>query len=627
MNDLRHFCTIAGKDYVLKAAALHHSLQRHAGRFKLWICTIDPLADALLRQLHLANTELIPAEDLADERIRKIKGERKTNEYCWTLKAPFMEHLLARDEIRSLVYLDGDLFFFSDPQPLFDEWGAHSVFLCPQRDYDWVERTYGKYQAGLIGFKKEDAALQGLKWWKERCLEWCSAEPDADKFGDQKYLERLSEQVPGLSVKVSEHLGINAAPWNCIYHNDFTVSVKDGGVCIEDDRLVAFHFACVSVFSDQEFDLWSMDPMPIDSVILQEIYVPYLAQIRAVMQEVRARDARAVDACLSPNRSKAKTYFEWAEPRPKDSRLHFATIISREYVIKGLALYDSLNDRTPDFHLWICCMDDISYEALRRMELTRATLIRLQDIEDEPLRQVKGARKLYEYCWTLKAPLCLHVLKRDDQIDHIVYCDADMYFFSDPRPIRDEWGNHSVFLCPQRGSDELEKLHGKYQAGLIGFKRDENGLRALQWWRDKCIEKCADQYDEAWGDQKYLDAVPDRFPNVKLIDHIGIDAAPWNLVMHHDYAVRQQDQQVFLDDRELIAFHFGSMVILSPYEFDLWKLEPLNFKEPVIRHIYAPYIRQIKKSCEKLKGILNADLSLFFATPSGSYRPFNFVQM
>jgi hypothetical protein len=105
-----------------------------------------------------------------------------------------------------------------------------------------------------------------------------------------------------------------------------------------------------------------------------------------------------------------------------------------------------------------------------------------------------------------------------------------MYFFSDPKPIHNEWGKHSVFLCKQRGTNELEKLHGIYQAGLIGFKRDEQGMRILQWWKDKCIEKCVDIYDESWGDQKYLDSIPYLFSNVKLIDHIGIGAARGTLL-------------------------------------------------------------------------------------------------
>jgi hypothetical protein len=215
-----NFCTITGKDYILKVIALHHSLQKHTKHYNLWICCIDTWTYSMLMKMNLENIVLIKVNAIEDDRLLKIKGERKTNEYCWTLKATFIEYLLQKYEINSIIYVDGDIFFFSDPKPIFDEWGDHSVFLCPQRDADWVEQKYGKYQAGLIGFKNEGYGLESLKWWKERCLEWCFAKSENERYGDQKYLDKLFVHVP--NVKVSENLGIDAAPWNCIYNNNST---------------------------------------------------------------------------------------------------------------------------------------------------------------------------------------------------------------------------------------------------------------------------------------------------------------------------------------------------------------------------------------------------------------------
>ena len=82
-----------------------------------------------------------------------------------------------------MVYCDSDLYFFSDPTPLFKEWHESSVFLCPQRDLDWVEKKYGLYQAGLIGFKNDKIGLNSLRWWKKQCL-YPVCELEDDKFGD-----------------------------------------------------------------------------------------------------------------------------------------------------------------------------------------------------------------------------------------------------------------------------------------------------------------------------------------------------------------------------------------------------------------------------------------------------------
>ncbi|MGG3622447.1 hypothetical protein ABES25_02600 [Bacillus gobiensis] len=314
--------------------------------------------------------------------------------------------------------------------------------------------------------------------------------------------------------------------------------------------------------------------------------------------------------------------------KSSDPFFYFATIISKDYLIKGLSFYDSLKNKTQNSHVWICCMDDVSYDTLSKMELEQATLIHLADIENEELRQVKSGRKLNEYCWTIKAPLCIHVLKHYKEIDHIIYCDADMYFFLDPEPIHTEWGSHPAFLCRQRGSHELERLHGSYQAGLIGFKRNEQGMTILHWWNDRCIEKCFDVYEEtSWGDQKYLDRIPHLFPSVKILEHIGINAAPWNLVMNNSHKVWKKDGRVYLDDSELVAYHFGSMLILNELEFELWKLEILPFSEEVRSLIYMPYIKSLRESGNKLMKKINVDESLLYAAPPSDYSVKNSLKL
>ena len=67
---------------------------------------------------------------------------------------------------------------------------------------------YGKYQAGLIGFKNDLYGLKSVRWWKNKCIDWCSAEAEEGKFGDQKYLDYIPIYFP--KVKISNNLGINA---------------------------------------------------------------------------------------------------------------------------------------------------------------------------------------------------------------------------------------------------------------------------------------------------------------------------------------------------------------------------------------------------------------------------------
>lgn len=213
------------------------------------------------------------------------------------------------------------------------------------------------------------------------------------------------------------------------------------------------------------------------------------------------------------------------------------------HLFKVLAFYESLRKHSEKFNLFICCMDQLTFTFLKNKNIKNIILIPVKSFENPTLKKIKKERKINEYCWTLKPYLCSYILLNYGEVDHIIYCDADKFFFSDPTALLDEWGLYSIFLCRQRGTPELEHKFGMYQAGLIGFKREKNSLDILSWWKMKCLENCSKTYDayyNSWGDQKYLDGIPLLFGNIKIIDNIGINVAPWNLVMNNDHAISEK---------------------------------------------------------------------------------------
>ena len=627
-NSLYHICVTASKDYTIRVLAMYDSLNTHSKNFKLWVCCMDKHTFKLFEKMNLEHMVLFYVEQVEDEQLRKIRQQRNMNEYCWTLKGPLIHHLLTKYNLETILYCDGDVFFFSDPKEIFDDWGQASVYLCPQRDAQWVEQKYGKYQAGLIGFRNDSTGLQSLKWWRKRCEEWCSAEPDDYRFGDQKYLDKLPKLFS--NIQISNHLGIDAAPWNCIYNNGYQIENKNGAVYIEDDKLIAYHFACFTIFDEDEFDLWSLDTLKIKRSIKKNIYEPYIVKIRELIQELKKSGINAKRFYSTKNKTQAKTFYKYTKLRSimdqSDEFYCFSTIVSKKYLIKGLALYQSLVRHGNGFHLWVCCMDNESLTSLKKLNLENVTLIPVEEIENNIFSVISTDRTLTECCWTMKAPLCNYILQHYREVEHIVYCDADMYFFSSPKPIFDEWSTYSIFLCTQRSTELVEHKHGIYQAGLIGFKQEPNSIKILNWWREKCLEWCYDSSFEVnrWGDQKYLNEIPNRFSNIKVIDHIGIDAAPWNLVMKEENDVHNHKDQIFINKTELVSFHFGSLLIINENKYELWKLEELPFTQPILNYIYTPYIytlRQIYRELKKQSIIENP--SEFLSDIPTNYTPKN----
>ncbi|WP_273126478.1 glycosyl transferase [Bacillus weihaiensis] len=604
-----NFCVISGKEYMFKVLTLYNSLMKHEKNFHFYLCCIDEVTYSLFEELSLRKMTLVRVEYLEDIRLKRVKKLRQTNEYCWTLKAPLMEYLLEKYELPSILYLDGDLFFFSNPKVIFKEWGEKSIYLCPQRDVDWVEEKYGKFQAGLIGFKNDQYGRNALTWWKEQCIDWCYKKSSNNRFGDQKYLDDLARFFP--KVCISSHLGIDAAPWNIIYNNNYKLTSKGKRLFIEEDELIVFHFACFSIYNFSEFDLWSLSTLTIQREIINYVYAPYMEAVRGSIEKISQTDKKVLELGLHKSSpTKAKTYYKYSKLSREidqwDHYMNFAVIMSKDYLLKGLALYESIYQKMKNFHMWILTMDKPTYSLLREMNLTNVSLIQLEELEDDRLLSVKKERTLNEYCWTLKAPLCEYILTKTKEIDHIIYCDSDMYFFNSPLTLLKEWKYYSIFLTKQNGTAELERVHGQYQAGLIGFKRDEMASMILDWWKEKCLDQCSNDYHaqyDSWGDQKYLESIPKLFSNIKIIDNIGMNVAPWNVVMRKDHIISNKKDNVYIDENVIVSYHFGSLLIIDEESFDLWKLEELPFSKEVIEYIYLPYIDHLKTICKRIKGL------------------------
>src|SRR5438270_8539147 len=106
---------------------------------------------------------------------------------------------------------------------------------------------------------------------------------------------------------------------------------------------------------------------------------------------------------------------------------NFCTLFDSNYLSRGLLLYKSLLKNASDFHLYILAFDDASYNYLRLANFSNATIISLQEFEDEKLLSIKESRSKAEYCWTCTPSLILFCLKYFN-LNACTYIDADMLF-------------------------------------------------------------------------------------------------------------------------------------------------------------------------------------------------------
>ncbi|MBL9202712.1 MAG: hypothetical protein JNL39_19520 [Opitutaceae bacterium] len=271
---------------------------------------------------------------------------------------------------------------------------------------------------------------------------------------------------------------------------------------------------------------------------------------------------------------------------------HYCTYHDRGYLAQGLALWRSLAARDPQARLTVLALDDdttavlgaIGGERLRVLEL--ATLL----AADPELAAVRATRTRTEFIFALTPCLVRHLLETDHKIQRLAYLDADLFFLSEPAPIWRELGGNSVLITPHRypaWHDDAPRC-GRFNVGVVAFRRDAAGRACIEWWREQCLASTALTTDgSSFGDQKYLDAWPGRFGGVVESAHPGINTAPWNWARHRfDF---DADGGVRVDGAPLVVFHFAQFKRVSAAWFDSGQLEYGIMPRRLRSRLYGEY--------------------------------------
>ena len=290
---------------------------------------------------------------------------------------------------------------------------------------------------------------------------------------------------------------------------------------------------------------------------------------------------------------------------------NYCTIASKEYILKSLALYDSICRHNNNLHFWICTIDKPSHDLIKKLNLPNTTTIDIASIENNNLLRAKNNRSITEYCWTVKASFIKFIFKQYRKVKSIIYVDADIYLLSEPSLLFQQFEKNDVLLTCHNFSNRflhLYKQKGKYNAGIIGFRNNANALQILSWWEKRCIEWCYDQVtSNRFADQKYLEIIEKRYPKVFIAKPLIVNAAMWNI---ENCKIESQGKNVLINNDLLVFFHFSSFFIISENEFDIWMWEYPKLEEEVKEIIYLPYVRSILKSIKLIK-VQEKDMSKF----------------
>lgn len=283
---------------------------------------------------------------------------------------------------------------------------------------------------------------------------------------------------------------------------------------------------------------------------------------------------------------------------------YFCTYFDRNYLTRGLALIESLSTHCSDFVIYVVCMDEYTRLALKTLAIPQVKTIPFHEIEqrDPDLASCRSKREVVEYIWTSTPAIIRYVLDSHPEIKNLVYVDADLLFFSDPASLYAEMGNKTVLIhehrFPARHTHLL--LYGRFNVGLLVFKNTPSAREVLCDWRLKCIEWCgAKAEDGKFGDQKYLDEWPERFPCVHITTNIGVGVAPWN---HEQYRYSVNPQGVAcVEGSPIVFYHFHSFKIVHPEVYIPAPDSGWSMPHDCVEVCIKPYINALRRAHHRVE--------------------------
>jgi len=269
------------------------------------------------------------------------------------------------------------------------------------------------------------------------------------------------------------------------------------------------------------------------------------------------------------------------------------TIITRNRLAWARTLTESFLAQHGDGKCFVLNIDEA--EGLFDPIEEEFEMIRLQDLNLADPICASYKYTPFELCCALK-PYLLQHLFREEGIEKAVYLDSDIIVLSPLDQIYNYLDDHDIALTPhldldlpddgKKPDDAHVMLSGVFNAGFVGVKNSEEGLRFLDWWAGKLENGCIeDHFNGRFVDQKYLDMAVGLFSNIGILRDPGCNTAYWNL---HSRKITRQNGSWQANGEPLVFYHFSDYRLDRPHEMsghqDRFSLENLPELKALFDH-------------------------------------------
>lgn len=584
-----NYCTVYSKEYVYMGVILYNSLLRYDKDFCLYIFFMDDESLEIMRSLNLDHAVLISLKDVEAEdlELAAVKSSRTDKEYSWTIKGSVLLYLFEHvEDMENIIWLDGDLKFYSDPQPIFDEFESCSILLTEEKytgPYEYLSKIYGVYQLGFIGFKREENVLECLRWYRERLLEWCHEAPDEGKWSDQRYAVDWPSTYK--NVGVVQNIGINLTPFILYRYrqeNKYLLSKVDDEIYVDETRLVFFHFYGFKYFDGNEFDLcrhW----MKFSDDTLRILYLDYIDSVNKAIEDIRKTFPQYyMDA--GREGKYVSNYFN-LELTQNDKLFFYYTIADKKSIPSLIAMNGSISRYMDNYRLWVCCVDEQAYNDLINAGLKNVIPMESRNVENSDIKFIKDLQDSERYILLLKAAMANFIIKNNYAVKKLMYLDPSIYFFSNPSVIFDAWKDGCIFIHNHNGTSKKQKPSVILGSGVLGFVRKPGTIYFIEDY----IKVCTQSQKE---NGKYI------CPEMPLADYYEIMQIKNLAVDINNSQLRfvkldKKHNKILYFENELICFNFGKSRDIRFISRIMEKSKQYQAGAQIMKQIYMPYLSSI----------------------------------
>lgn len=248
----------------------------------------------------------------------------------------------------------------------------------------------------------------------------------------------------------------------------------------------------------------------------------------------------------------------------------------------------------------ILAMDNEARDVLMRLARPGWKIIGIDEFEDKEVLALREERPFREFCWTCTPALSSSLVRNSSSGDKVIYLDADLVFYRDPRELIGELGSEGNILIHEHRYSEEMRMHergsGRFNVGLVAFRVGDEARSCVERWRRQVIERCElDPENGYCGDQGYLNEWPSKYRGLKILQNIGGGVAPWNVGR---YAVDEIDALPSVNGAPIVFFHFHSLEMAIVRGLGLIAVNPAKGYRlsRETRHIvYRDYARRLRR--------------------------------